>query len=276
VNKLKWSMVFVSFGLAAAVASADVYVGRAVWSRVSGKYIGNGGEFTISKASLAPGLSLDTSAYASTVKDQAGSAPSFQSFCLEAGETIKSPMDIVMSTTSIDELTGVVGAEGSGSHAINGGKPYGDNLDTRTAYLYTQFAKGVLSGYAYTNTLVNGLNRAQTAGTLQRVIWALEQEGGADFTQSFQNVTLNATQQALAQAWVNEAVTANWTTIGNVRVLNTWRMTQDSQGNWVSHVGDLAYKAQDQIYLTPVPAPAALGLGMLGLGLVGWVKRRMA
>lgn len=273
MNRLKWSAVLLSFGLATAIASADVYVGRAVWSRVSQHYVGGGGEFTLSKAPMAPGLSLSTGAYASTVKDLAGNAPSFQSFCLEAGEMIKSPMDVVMSTTSVDETTGAVGADGSGSHAINGGKPYGDNLDTRTAYLYTQFAKGVLSGYAYTGT-VGGLSRSQTAGALQRVIWSIEEEGGANFATAFQGISLNAAQQALAQSWMTEAANAGWTTIGSVRVLNTWRMTQDSQGNWVSHIGDLDYRAQDQLYL--VPAPAAAMLGVMGLGLVGWVKRRFA
>ena len=55
------------------------------------------------------------------------------------------------------------------------------------------------------------------------------------------------------------------TDIGNVRVLNLWVL--DSTGTVATDV---------QSHLTIVPAPAALVLGALGLGLVGWVKRRLA
>lgn len=58
--------------------------------------------------------------------------------------------------------------------------------------------------------------------------------------------------------------------IGNVRVLNLW----DIPG---TPVPGGTYSAADiQSQLTMIPVPAAALLGVLGLGLVGWVKRRLA
>ena len=47
--------------------------------------------------------------------------------------------------------------------------------------------------------------------------------------------------------------------------------------SFTSLMGDSAYgPALDNVSVTAIPAPAAILLGMLGLGLVGWMKRRIA
>jgi hypothetical protein len=234
-------MMFAAMILLAAPALADYSGGRVYYNRIDGYYAGSGGEFTL-RSDGGPGLLLSNAAYDAKARGQDGNAESFQTFCVETAEYVAQPMDIMVSTMFINEDTGVV--TDPGSHAIKGGKTYGDNLDSKTAYLYTQFAKGVLSSYNY------GAGRSTSAGELQEAIWAIEGEiGSAD---------------GQAATWITEAETAAWSGIGDVRILNTWTP---------GHVGDLAYKQQDQLYL--VPAPAAIGLGVLGLALVGWLKRRV-
>ncbi len=239
-----FSLVF-----AATSARADFYGGQVLSNRIPGHYSGNGGEFTLSQDPAGGGLNLNLSAYSGLTKNLSGSTgvPSFQTFCLEKGEYISSPMDIVVSTTSINELTGAVGSPGSGSHAIWGGKTYGDNLDPLTAYLYTEFATGVLSNYDY------GAGRATSAGQLQKAIWYLEGE------------ITSLTSGSQADTWVTEAQNSGWTSIRDVRILNTWA---------VGHIGDPSYRKQDQLYITPIPA--SLILGLLGLGVVGVKLRKYA
>ena len=248
---------------------ADWYGGVGQWDREY--YQGQGGEFTIYGYDDKPFLS--NSAYADETKN-INYQGSFETFCLETGEWISEPVGMVVSTTAINEDTGA--GNGAGSHAVLGGLTYGDNLGFGTAYLYTQFATAQLSGYVYASSgtetvTVNSTNyvfsRSQTAGALQRVIWALEGEGGGDFSVIHYGVSLNTDQQALATYWKNLANTSPWTTVGQVRVLNMYGLNSD---------GSINYSAlkQDQLYLTPIPASVILGI--LGLGVVGLKLRKFA
>jgi len=234
----------------AAPAMADFYGGRVYYNRIGGYYSGSGGEFTLSTDG-GPGLLLNLSAYKEGVTSYvSGSTASFQTFCVEGTEYIASPMDIMVSTTFVNELSG--GVAGPGSHAILGSKPFGDNLDPRTAYLYTEFATGTLDGYAY------GAGRSISADALQKAIWYIEGESGG-VNNSFAALALDAvTLGGTTDEWVSMG-------IGDVRILNTWVP---------GHIGESGYKLQDQLYLVPVPA--AVLLGVLGLGVVGWKLRKFA
>lgn len=229
--------------------------GTASWSRAY--YQGRGGEFTLYPSTMGS-LLLPNTMYASTTKGQDGKAQSFQTFCLETDEYVDSNMRIWVSEASVNEATGVAGVYGSGSHAWQGGANTnrGDNLNPLTAYLYTAFATGNLSGYAYAG-MIGGLTRAQTAGTLQRTIWYLESEVG-DLTSKFMDVQLTTVQVALARSWLDEATAANWTDLKGVRVLQLYKGTDAVN--------------QDQLYLAPVPG--AVLLGLLGLGAAGLKLRR--
>jgi hypothetical protein len=224
--------------------------GKVNWTRVSGHFGGNGGEFTI-YSDGGPGLLLSNGDYASTTKGKAGKAESFQTFCIELGEYIVSQMDVWVSEAS----TATPAVYGSGSHAWKGGTGAGDDLDPRTAYLYDQFARGTLSSYAY------GTGRSSSARTLQRVLWNLEQEDGKalkDFSGNVGGIDLTAAEETQAKAWVDEAIGAGWTGIGSVRVL------QMQTGQTLR---------QDVLW---IPVPGAVLLGILGLGAAGLKLRRFA
>jgi hypothetical protein len=248
--------ILVSLALLAVIASqskADITGysgGTAQETRISGYYSGSGGEFTIYD-SLNTNLLLSNSAYSSLTSNFSGYSGSFQTFCMETDEYASDPMQIFVSTSNV--------GGSAGSHAFGGGSntDLGDNLNSKTAWLYTQFATGELDGYAYSGT-VNGLTRSQTAASLQWLIWTIEDESGS----TVDGLSLNSNQLALIDNWDDLYDNSDWTGIGNVRVLQNTTLDGGA--------------AQDFLYLNPVPVPGAFLLGMLGLMFAGKKLRKYA
>jgi hypothetical protein len=193
---------------------------------------GGGGEFT-----LVAGGGLETIVlpyYADEAKNQGEIRNSFQSFCLELDEGLgKSTHDAYFN-----------------SAAVWGGEEDGEGYDpisVGTAYLYHQFATGVLDGYDYDN---DDSGRKASAGELQNAIWYLEDEGGS----------LSDNYVALLTNIFGEDEEG-------------WKV--DNKGEFPVAVLNLFQHGDyRQDVLVLVPLPATILLGLMGLGIGGFKMRK--
>ena len=213
----------------------------------------NGGEFD---AKLISGTV--TPFQAASVLAGTASGTSFVTFCLEKNEYFNSYSQTlyVKGAPNTDAIYGGVGAAAMYSGDVAGTTSVNDPISFKTAYLYTKFSAGTLSNYNYSDA-----GRVADANDLQNAFWYLENELGAETA----NNSLFNSLSTQTKAWITEATNANWTSIGNVRVLNLYTGTDFTY----------AQRSQDQLYMTaPVPEPETYAMMLAGLGLIGFLAKR--
>jgi hypothetical protein len=184
---------------------------------------GNGGEFRATGSVLSAnpalvGYSLDTAGLGY-----------FQTFCIERSETYGPGVtyDVTIS-----------------DRAIYGSMPPdGDPISIGTAWLYSQFAAGTLSGYNYTY----GGFRAGSAGELQQALWWLEVESGG-----VRNSYIDTAETALYGAGNTGGIYDTYIQgdaggAYNVVALNLWDVNTEGV-------------IQDQLMVIPEPGVAGFGL----------------
>jgi len=221
----------------------------------AGYRTGQGGEFTIVPAAGDAVLNNIMSGYNANALF-GGSPTGFETFCIEFNETFSPGSTYVYGISS-----------GAISGGVSGGNP--DPISKGTAWLYTQFATGVLTGLSATNTVVAydyvpGAGRSASAGLLQNAIWWLEGEiADPGNTNPFRNKVMN-----LFGATATDTNTD--TDLYPVAALNLFDSINANGVGTGLHQDQLVY--QPRTGRTNVPEGGAsvvlMGLALTGLGVL--------
>lgn len=169
----------------------------------------------------------------------------FRTFCIETNEYIDyNQAGFVIDSISTDAVEG-----GSGG-------PDPDPISKETAWLFYQFARGVLSGYDYTP---DSAEHIADANAVQKAIWYFEEEN-------------NGENNAFAQA-ATAAVAAGGSVVdaavANVRVINpVWATTRNGFQE--------GQNAQSVLMVIPEPTTVLVWAGLGLIGLLAYRRLRLA
>ena len=235
------SLRYFLIGFASLAYSCSLWATTVTIARYADYFTGSGGEFTIHGSPWAT-----QPPYVASTIVKGG----FQSFCLELNEGLsEQPFWAVVNLSAV-------------KGGLGGGSP--DPLSYGTAWLYKQFATGVLAGYDYTV----GVGRAASAKDLQATIWWLEDEMATMPVNPFSTAVLTQFGNNAATAKSNYDPTAPLAAgFRDVRVLNMYALKAGG-------LPDYDKPKQDMLVLVP---DGGLTLILLGGGMLGLaVLRRKA
>ena len=168
---------------------------------------------------------------------------SYRSFCLETAE------NITLGNQGANNYQYDISTAGAVRGGASGGNP--DPVSSAAASIFVKWLKGGFG--APTNAL---------AEDVQRAIWDIEGEDAG-------MLSLNAIAIRDAAIAAYPVLTDNAITSGNfpnIRIVNPFRMLPNDQGVLTR------FDYQSQIIL--IPLPAASGMALAGLALVGGIRRR--
>lgn len=134
---------------------------------------------------------------------------------------------------------------------------------TKNLFAMYHYDYGIVGKSSIGNS--NDKNRA-----MQAIFWDLEQvhSGASGSLYSVNYNKLGSTSKTYYDDFVTFAQNNTHAGADNVLVMNLWKNQNDAQSQLV--VGDFGVPP------TPIPAPGSVLLGAMGLGLVNYMKRRLA
>lgn len=211
----------------------------------------DGGEFTATTSPTIVGLSFYSS-YTST-------SDSFQTFCVQTTTEFAPGVTYDYTVSSIS-----LGGPGYPGGPVGEGSANSYPLSEGTAWLYSQFAQGLLANYDFANT---ANDRQTDAGLLQAAIWALQGNQSLSYYPSGTTGNIYYEEALAAFGGNTSALDANATssTDFGVEIMNlTLNGTTNNYQNQLIYTGP------------PSPTPSVpdggatvmlLGIGLSGLAL---------
>lgn len=171
----------VVLGLAGIVAAPNLFAAMTVTliDNTSQYSYANGGEFRAVGGGTPTSLDsiVNWSAYSSSTKGTVTAVTDGSSWGYSSGLAGKAYFQTFCVEYNEEFVPGTTYNVGVSQKAMYGSQPLGgDPISIGTAWLYSQFAAGTLSGYNY--AYGGGRQSSTSAGALQQAIWWLEGETG--------------------------------------------------------------------------------------------------